>query len=339
MKKILTFLTLMFALGNCAAFAWTSDDDYVPFVREGSEWGYQLRRYTGEPAFFSNDLEKNYIYYIKGDTILNGVTYKKLYAKGIMSFYNQAEDRYYKEMTDKPYVALREENKVVYGVALDTIDFDGCADLYFDNRVHGTYYDLNKEGILYDFSDVRNFMINKCVAVFGGEPDSYPVGVEIGENPSVLAPDRSVFIINYIGKHWLIEGVGMLPHHWGDITQWAFAIRACFPQSGGLLMYMRNADGGYEYLAEGLEVSEVETIRSFSDECRAYLQGRQLTFSVPPHAVPGMVEVISAEGRVARSSIVLSENADLSLADLPAGIYVVRICSKLFNHSTKIILR
>ena len=75
---------------------------YVPLVREGVKWVYYWD-YDNEP----NDgviYHCEYAMEISGDTIVNGVTYKKLYLHPLSEPIGLSE----------PYALVREENKVVY---------------------------------------------------------------------------------------------------------------------------------------------------------------------------------------------------------------------------------
>ena len=345
MKKILTFLTLMFVLGNYAASAWTSDDDYVPLAREGNEWAYRSFFNMNEPMSFDLSPEKNFIYHIHGDTILNGIHYKKLYYKRCSSsFDNSTGTRQETVELDTCVIALRDEGKKVYAVNLN-VDASqlGCSS--FVPYLHGVHWETNREGVLYDFENVYDFMRDKYLAMFGDDDyhqstfDRLVSAQEMTTDRIKVEGRKSIHIYDGVERGIFVEGIGICPPY-RDADLLFFSVRTQYSgHPGGELMYMRNGDGIYEYLAEALETTAVETMNADKYKPEVSLHERQLTVTLPDISGQSVVELASIDGkRILSVPAIMSQN-QIPLFDLPAGIYVVRVSTKLSNHSTKIILR
>ena len=116
MKK--TFLIIAMALlGMTQALA--QDYEYVPFVREGVKWVYCI---YNEESFYSPDprfpIGSTYLNLeFKGDTIINGKSYKAMH-----KYYGQSINW----ENDTIPIYMREENEVVYGIVPDGKCYEDC---------------------------------------------------------------------------------------------------------------------------------------------------------------------------------------------------------------------
>ena len=136
MKKTF-FISVMALLGMSQAVA--QDYEYVPFVREGVKWVYF---YDNSDGIINPDYEPGKHYFIlelKGDTIINGKTYKAMhkYSGSSINWEN-----------DTIPVYLREEDKIVYGIIPDGKKYNDCP----VGQTYGNYYN-GQEFVLYDFVD------------------------------------------------------------------------------------------------------------------------------------------------------------------------------------------
>ena len=104
MKKIILY-TLLMLFGATQALA--NDYEYVPFVREGVKWVYDYDYDGDTPATLE----------LKGDTIINGKTYKAMHYYCGQSINTG---------NDTVPVYLREEDKVVYGIVPDGQTYAEC---------------------------------------------------------------------------------------------------------------------------------------------------------------------------------------------------------------------
>ena len=142
MKKTLLF-ALLAVLGMTQAGA--QEYEYVPLVREGVKWVYYYVNFDITP---DPNLAVGRVYFtleLKGDTTINGKTYKALH-----KYYGNAIN----EENDTVPIYLREQDKVVYGIVPDGKRYHDCPICPFDYSPK-TY--SGEEFILYDFNDILSF--------------------------------------------------------------------------------------------------------------------------------------------------------------------------------------
>ena len=151
MKK--TLLITMLAL-LCMTQAVAQEYEYVPFVREGVKWFYNISDYhyyhlSDNPANGDN------LYYrtleFRGDTIINGKTYKAMH---------RCVDDELSEPSDVIPIYMREEDKRVYGIVPDGKFYDDA--IISNTPIFGPSDVIysGKEFLLYDFQDPMNVIIN-----------------------------------------------------------------------------------------------------------------------------------------------------------------------------------
>ncbi len=151
MKKTILILTLA-VLGLSQAVA--HEYEYVPFVREGVKWTYSICDYHYWEFHTDPERGDDMTYRtleIKGDTVINGKTYKAMH-----KYSGDAIN----EENDTIPVYLREENKVVYGIIPDGKYYDDCpvyniwTDYYmWIGSVNAATTYNGQEFALYDFND------------------------------------------------------------------------------------------------------------------------------------------------------------------------------------------
>ncbi len=125
MKNIKAKISLFTAIIACSAAAQTSN--YVPLVREGVKWTYNVQTDVDGVRYTRNVAE-----WFRGDTVIGGKTYKKLYRQ---EPHNVSCD------TLRPVGCAREEGKVVHAIIFDYLQSSSL------NITPG------KEFKLYDFSN------------------------------------------------------------------------------------------------------------------------------------------------------------------------------------------
>ena len=122
--------------------------EYVPFVREGVKWTYSIDDYRFFEDYETNPARgDNKVYRtleIKGDTVINGKTYKAMH---------MCTDDVYSEPKDVVPIYLREENKMVYGIVPDGKHYDDAT------LGHMAIYS-GEEFLLYDFQDPVTYWEN-----------------------------------------------------------------------------------------------------------------------------------------------------------------------------------
>ena len=141
-KTILLFMLALFATSQSMAMEY----EYTPFVREGVKWVYVINNIND--IYEPNPLMPEGKYYrkleVKGDTIINGTTYKMMH--------KYSGDNIDPENDTVP-VFIREENKIVYGIIPDGRKYSDCP--------IGTMSDVGaysgQEFILYNFANTVTY--------------------------------------------------------------------------------------------------------------------------------------------------------------------------------------
>ena len=154
MKKI--YITIMMVI------AWSgiamAQVDYTPLVQEGVRWtylssdvAYSFDENTGVESYLGKG---DYAYFMefRGDTIINGLTYKKLYS---------SLSREFDESKLRPVAYLRETDKHVYGIPDRTGRFQFAESHNLELPILGkAVFGSDKawqEYELYDFNDMETF--------------------------------------------------------------------------------------------------------------------------------------------------------------------------------------
>ena len=128
MKK---FYTIMLALLLSSIAAQAQEADYQPLVREGVRWvNVNEKHYEADLCYF-------YCYEFRGDTIINGKTYKKCY-KYTGDTLNLSKDTAYCAMRDEGHkvyeVPFGDADEIWFELYLDELQRDGEFELFdFDN--------------------------------------------------------------------------------------------------------------------------------------------------------------------------------------------------------------
>ncbi len=189
MKKII-LLALLALLGMSQAAA--QEYEYVPFVREGVKWVYIYH----ENFYPVPNTGKLLNLEIKGDTVINGKTYKLMH-----KYYGDSINT----NNDTVPVCLREENKVVYAFVPNGIVYNDCP---VGNRFKSSDADAIREGrefILYDF--------NNPIAFVRAFSDSLGANFEHLYTDIITVGERQVKrygeYIEGLGAIDIIEGIGM----------------------------------------------------------------------------------------------------------------------------------
>ena len=141
-RSILLVVLALMAVSQVAANEYM----YTPFVREGVKWVYY---YVNEDGFYPADpaLGKGKVYLnleFKGDTVINGVTYKAMH-----KYHGKAINT----QNDTVPIYMREKDKIVYAIVPDGKLYPDCP---IGNSFSPDMYDSISEGkefILYDFND------------------------------------------------------------------------------------------------------------------------------------------------------------------------------------------
>ena len=198
MKKILVLLLALLGMSQVVA----QEYEYVPLVREGVKWVYY---YVNTNDFYPADpnLEIGKVYHtleFKGDTIINGKTYKAMH-------------KYYGESinpeNDTIPIYMREENKTVYGIVPDGKTYNDCPiSCYGNDSIFYSQILEGKEFVLYDFNDPVAF--SYATSVFCQwyleeyEHDPFKFSDMIVVNGHLAKR----YVFSCFGDYCFIEGIG-----------------------------------------------------------------------------------------------------------------------------------
>jgi len=186
------------------AKAANQDYEYVPLVRENVKW----------ECFYWGNLDEKmikttystprlYTYEIKGDTVVNGVTYQKCYR------YNNSQNKVLNTQSDTIAALLREENKVVY-----------CRDneVWARDRIFGVEFgtvdEFKEKGpnedeyVLYDFNYDKMYQTMQ----------SYMTDAEVDVDTLIINGTTRMKYSNK-GFNWgfYLEGIGWVSKYEGEM--------------------------------------------------------------------------------------------------------------------------
>lgn len=228
-------------------------DGYTPLVREGSEWYYDTRGFDGKD---------HYILKFEGDSVIHGVTYKKLYQTVFFT-----DGRVYCDVL----ALMREEGRIVTQVWGNVLSVSGQRNIMFLYGLLGSKFDETGEYVVYDFRGLYQENDEELLKSFY---DSWIFGeavVERSVSEFVLA-NRLCYKLGhtlfgyYRSEGLLIEGVGCVadvPKNLGatNVASFNFGSGPTYNTCKSYLIWMKNANGEYEYLDSGaLNHEEAEQI-------------------------------------------------------------------------------
>ncbi len=229
MKRLL-IITILAVLSLSKASA--QEYEYVPFVREGVKWVYRVHNdsWTPNPALPAGTFYFNLEF--KGDTIINGKTYKAMH-----KYFGDAIN----EENDTVPIYMREEDKVVYGIIPGGRRFSDCPVGRVcgqdDKEIHS-----GNEFLMYDFSDPIGFMTS-FKGGFEGDTYSY---YEHQSTDTIAVGNH--LVKRYNGTWWgvkcrFVEGIGL------DNTTSSYTLCVAYPMGHGLLYF------SFSHLIENGEIA------------------------------------------------------------------------------------
>ena len=180
--------------------------EYVPFVREGVKWVYFYDNSLDEDGFIPHG-RHYYTFEMKGDTEINGKSYKPVHLYSGESI---------NITSDTIPVYLREEDKVVYGIIPDERRYWECP-IGIGSEVNDVRLlsDVvtGQEFILYDFNDPEAFYKNYestetpyyCPLLEEGRSastDTVLIGNQLRKRLTIQSP------YPFGGDDYIIEGIG-----------------------------------------------------------------------------------------------------------------------------------
>ncbi len=212
---------------------------YIPLVREGVKWVY-FEEYDDSPdnGYYSKG---EYAMEVFGDSVVNGVTYKKVFDFPL----HQTIDY----NTAKPYALVREANKVVYilfdpEMNIDPIGYEHLLSMFGDIPMVKGF--AENEWVLYDFNNINRPFSN----ISNLTPEyTYSGTTEVG-GETVKMYTGNGFISNNI-----IEGIGYVGFVGSCYGNWVLTTADYYanfdmigyPMSHSELSYLADAEGNVLY--------------------------------------------------------------------------------------------
>ena len=246
MKKSLLFVLAMLIGAVTPMVAQSSADDYLPLVNEGAKWecDYHINPWHSEPCDIPYTIE------IKGDTIIDNITYKccvYTFEGGVCEW-----SGYVVPAGTLTLAFIREdvENRKVYARSSDTQQHDVYSQFI-------NFKESNGEFLLYDFANIDN--PNQI-----WQKSYYPQGPHTlkAEKITIDGVERNCYAINNNGGY-IIEGIGYdgkgYEQNSGDLMC-QFPIFAAGTDNLPVFKAYKNAEGKTIYTTG--DVASVESIEA-----------------------------------------------------------------------------
>lgn len=299
MRKIsllisLILLSYLYSLAN--------EHPYRPMVEEGKEWHYKYE------IGFMWDQSISYPTYqvmlkMQGDTIIDNKSYKKVYS---YTDSNPLPD------CNTPFGFIREdcENRIIYGKSNNLYDYDS------HNRIYRADFNSRAEYVIFD---MKNLQINS----FDCSEDS------------IITISNNIEGVDYNGFEWegytsgmYLEGLGYISNVASDL----FGVVPLISGGQGYLPYIyRIKDGSGKTLYYNSEVNGVNEVTITSNTLVIEKNGDFLRFT-DNDTNSGSIhyDIFNMQG-VSILKGELNTAAEVSISNLPQGIYIVRAHT---THST-----
>ena len=303
MKRFTLFFAMVSLLWCLAAWAEEPEDyEYVPLVREGIEWTYFV-------SYYSTDIEPYYFHMqFYGDTVVDGITYKKCY---------EYRDSEFDPQTARLAGLAREENKMVYSKV--------NPELYKESEVLVYNYGA---GVSETFSTYNLGYINIPAVDF-----DY-VTINGKKRKRIFCYEDNA------GDDIAVEGLGFLGEIMGDLVYVQPSIMPCSACYRAWLKYVKNlSDGTYEYNAdvddllgtvEGLTVEE-SGLRIRKEDGKLYVGIDCDCYQRAELTTAGGMQVWSG-------SVTATDELEIPTDGLASGVYIVTLRSDFGSVSEKVVL-
>lgn len=303
MKRFTLFFAMASLLWCLAAWAEEPEDyEYVPLVREGIEWTYAAVYHMTDdgPSYFHMQFY--------GDTVVDGITYKKCY---------EYQDSEFDPNKAKLAGFAREENKAVYSKV--------NPELYKESEVLVYNYGagVNETFSTYDLGYINISAVDFDYVTINGKKRK-----------------RIFCYEDNAGHDIAVEGLGFLATIMGNLIDVRPNNIACSDCYRAWLVYVKNlSDGTYEYNADeddllglvegltaeesGLKIRKEDGKLYVGIDCGCY-QKAELT------TVGGM--------QVWSGSVTATDELEIPTEGLAAGVYIVTLRSDFGSASEKVVL-
>ena len=324
MKNILTFVLTLMVSGIAVQ---AQEAEIQPLVREGVVWHYAYYKMNveGIPEYGSSIID--YKVQFKGDTLVNGITYKKCYF-----FETERLDE-----NVKPVMLAREVDGMVMFIDID-------ASIWTDEyslactTLPGEYMPLTGERIVYDFGNMADFITN--LRNQNQSDDFFEMELLATDQVSVAGKTVNRYTLTgsfMYPNSYYVESVGVDGYESGYLFNPLVDIPTCICSGSLGLIKLTDLDGNVLYKGVNYEDFYTGISKMNDNMALVVLQNAQsLSVTVP---CDGMVSVIDMAGRTVVTRVVTQGTTELPTASLSAGVYIVQLSTSVGTQTTKVVIK
>jgi len=273
------------------------------YIDCGSTKRWSEVKYLNDNTCWTNYYHNKYQYYLSGDTLINGITYKKLYQRYVNSQYGKVVTEY--------YTSLREASGKIYASSYNR-----------NNTNYGEY-------LLYDFSAEIGDTIKSNITSDCGCNLSHPQ-VVTGISTVTLqnGEKRKKYALSY-SSEW-IEGIGSLGGFFFDASPLCTCLEQpqliCYKQNDSYLFSNNSSWGGNCDFINGLDYVK-------TDKQAASLSSNPLvTSSNLKWNLSNNYSILGITDLVGKSMFTINVSGlseyKINRSDLSKGLYIIQLSSK-----------
>ena len=210
------------------------EDEYMPLLREGVKWVYIETQYGYNHNGVDFDYSRFYNIEMKGDTTIDGTTYKKCYRYSGVDWSNTG---YIICSNTKPIALLREEGRVLYAYNYDNFYFRVGQTMYdypfWYTDDDSWYANDGKDVKLYEFNENEYFKFEGYMPF-------------LNQNSEIFSYNANFYDVN---DGVFIEGIGFDSYNHGDLLTpfYESSYCTCIFRSETGLHHVEDGDGNIIY--------------------------------------------------------------------------------------------
>ena len=325
MRHVYTIM-LAVLLGGIAVQA--QEADYQPLVREGVVWHYAYLKMNVEnvPELGSSLIDCKVQF--KGDTLVNGIGYKKCY------FYETESLEDY----TKPVALAREVDGAVMFAKTDAYIWSNDESFEYA-LVSSTLPGEHDERIVYDFADMSGFVAR----LKSQNQADAQLDLELVATDRVSVADNTVNKYTLTGSFmypnsYYVESVGVDGYLSGYLFMPLVDLLTCYCSRSIGLIKLTDLEGKMLYKGTNYDeyYSAVDKLQS-NQQMRVVQQPDGALHAVLPS--DGMLSVFDMAGHMVACRLVTQGINEFSTSSLAAGIYLVQLSTATGTHTAKVVVK
>jgi hypothetical protein len=285
---------------------------YHPLIDENKTWVFNTFLYDTR---FGNVQEQYDFFYFKGDTLLDGIKYNKLYSKQ----FNYKEASYYSnsQLYGLPYIEDRTIKKPILQALLRE---DIISQQVFYREFEYNYTYIYPERLWFDFK------IKQDDEVINGEFNIPNIKVNISDIELLNNEFRKQIYYNYTIENRIIEGIGSI---YGFKTpHWDYPIGDGFYWRTDLICVYNNKENLYGKCDQPDYVNNSRFINDKKFEFIIYPNPvkDKLIVDINSRTLQEInIEIYNANGKLIQKVVSYDSKIIIDIANISSGIYFVKI--------------